>query len=326
MADITCLICGKPRYRNYDLCSDCLQMTAQHDCEENKCIFVNCSAKAIDKLDVCGNHLVETVYGLIVPYHPIVCNVEGCTENSVRDYPVCDIHWILAYKSCLSANSGNQKASSRVAKFYHATDSKIAKEYRPKKATVQITDGDEDDFVECSTEHPHYTTPVIQEEIDVDSKPKISPHVVRSSPLPIPRSGERQCMCGKPADPRGNKCPECFAKYNALKFGVGRGKCQCGAPLGEKGTMCQACFVAFKKAKFGTPARSAINPLLTGQQQIMQPIAPQVLVHPMMQHVVPPMMRQFQHPMVQYGFSQPIRQDIRQDMFGAPKQQADKSQ
>lgn len=353
MADITCLVCGKPRFRDFDLCSDCLQMTAQHDHDENQCIFDNCSARAVDKLDVCGNHLVETVYGLTIPYRPVVCNVEGCTERSIRDYPVCDQHWIIAYRSCLSANSGNAKASSKVSKFYHATDSKIAKEYRPRQVIVQrIDDSDDEDdeddedydvnrSVQRPAERQHNAAPVPR---CVEEDVHMQPHVARSSPRPIPKE-EHLCRCGKPADPRGNKCPECFARYNALKFGVGNGKCQCGAPLGEKGSMCHACFMAFKKAKFGTKQVQPVNPLLAEPrpiQQMMPPFVPPMMVnpmmanpmmanpmmvHPMMRQFVPHMMRQYPQPMMRQlpqpmmrQFPPPICQESQQDMSDAPKE------
>lgn len=285
MEDTKCVYCGKSRYRDSVWCVDCLQMTTLHNHAEHQCIFENCSAKAIDKLDVCGNHLVETVYGFAIPYAPIVCNVAGCTEKSVSGYPVCDAHWIIAYKSCLSANSGNAAAASRVSKFYHASGDKIADEYRP-------------------AEHPHNTTPIPQcAEEDVHA-----PQVVRNEFHPLPKIGH-MCRCGKPADPKGNKCPECFAKYNALKYGVGRGKCQCGAPLGEKGTMCQACFIAYKKAKFGTKPTQPIVPPM-----IAQPMRP--MMQPMMNPVMNPMMipmMQFPRP-IAGPFMQPMQPIARQDI------------
>lgn len=267
-----CLICGKKRHRDYDLCLECLHLTSPKS-DGRICVYGNCAKKAIEKLDLCGTHLIETIYGICPPFCPVNCNVDGCTEKAIGELPVCEEHLIIAHRTCISALDGNAKATQRVSKLYKRTSDEILREYIPQQCVQQertIHNAKECDSIRQKTQEKH----------------------------------EHLCRCGKPADPMGNKCKECFAEYNRLKFGVGRGTCQCGAQLGEKGTMCQQCFSRYKQMKFGT-------------RQIQ--MAPDVFVSPTLQSPLKKMYSKYQvmypmypmYPTPQYnqdhfGFAAPI--------------------
>ena len=232
--DNVCVICGCNTEAGHDMCAECFQMTLQndeYDCdvgENGTCKYARCNNSSIYQLDVCGCHLIAKIFGIIPPYAKNMCNVDGCTNQSIDKYYVCEEHWLFAYKSYVAMTTG-------------VVDRKTHK-YIEKTGDDLAPASDDDDIeklrLKRAIEHIHHTTPTVKSHAE---KLLVSENVVVSSDTP------KLCKCGKPADPKGNMCHDCYKKYVSCKYG----KCRCGEPLGERGTMCVKCFDKYKTNRYG---------------------------------------------------------------------------
>jgi hypothetical protein len=139
----------------YGFCEKYPRIDISRDFDTRRCIFDDCEAKVFEDLDICGKHLVETVYKLIIPHIPIFCNVDGCAERKYGELHVCEEHFAYAYKTYSEANNGNKKTiSSHIMDFYRSVEEHL--EIRIPFATKGKNTS--------RVEHPHYNTPVISEE------------------------------------------------------------------------------------------------------------------------------------------------------------------
>ena len=204
MADMDCLMCGSARFADFDLCQECLQKTMPKQTPNKHCVFDECSDNVLDELDVCGKHLIETIYCLSPPYTSVFCNIEGCLEKSRDEYHVCEKHWAFAYKMCLEVNAGKHIAKPEIT------------------------------IMSPPLEQLHYNSPALPEDdapvapAQVPTKickcgepadPKGNMCAACFNKFKITKFGRGKCLCGEPLGEKGNMCGKCFLSYKKDKFG-----------------------------------------------------------------------------------------------------------